>query len=205
MHYHCCGGGGGDLLDWLLVSFTFASLRFLLSEEIKAELQQEIPCSQVFLVIRWITRLVGRRGLGWDGLESKWFSLLSTTHWHSGSRSICSQWRMGKSYWAEQQVQQAAQFHCSFSIGWGAGFIGLSWFNALSLKTTTEFWWVMIWVALIIQLCTLLVLFSSLICAALLLRWKHERPNLCSTHLPGDGSGWKASKYLSCSFVNEYS
>lgn len=37
------------VIDWL-VSFTFARLGFLLAEEMKAELGQEIPCTQVFLV-----------------------------------------------------------------------------------------------------------------------------------------------------------
>lgn len=37
------------VIDWL-VSFTFACLRFLLAEEMKAELGQEIPCTQVFLI-----------------------------------------------------------------------------------------------------------------------------------------------------------
>lgn len=37
------------VIDWL-VSFTFACLGFLLAEEMKAELGQEIPCTQVFLV-----------------------------------------------------------------------------------------------------------------------------------------------------------
>lgn len=37
------------VIDWL-VSFTFARLGFLLAEEMKAELGQEIPCTQVFLI-----------------------------------------------------------------------------------------------------------------------------------------------------------
>lgn len=37
------------VIDWL-VSFTFTRLGFLLAEEMKAELGQEIPCTQVFLV-----------------------------------------------------------------------------------------------------------------------------------------------------------
>lgn len=37
------------VIDWL-VSFTFARLGFLLEEEMKAELGQESPCPQVFLV-----------------------------------------------------------------------------------------------------------------------------------------------------------
>jgi hypothetical protein len=37
------------VIDWL-VSFTFACLGFLLAEEMKAELGQEIPCTQVFLI-----------------------------------------------------------------------------------------------------------------------------------------------------------
>lgn len=37
------------MIDWL-VSFTFTRLGFLLAEEMKAELGQEIPCTQVFLV-----------------------------------------------------------------------------------------------------------------------------------------------------------
>lgn len=35
-------------------------------------------------------------------------------------------------------------------------------------------------------------------------RRKHEGPSLSSTDLLGDGSGCKASEWLSCSFVNEH-
>lgn len=205
MYYHCCSGGGGDLLDWLLVSFTFVSLRFLLSEEIKAELQQEIPCTQVFLVIPWIARLVGRRGLGWDGLESKWFSLPSTTHWHSVSSVfvLSKGWEILLS-WAAGPASSDNSIVLFQYLGWKTGFIRLFWFNALNLKITIEFSWIMIWVALIMKWPTLLLLFSSLPLCYFPSRWKQEGPNLSSTDSLGDGSGWKVSKWLSCSFVSEH-
>lgn len=49
------------VIDWL-VSFTFACLRFLLAEEMKAELGQEIPCTQVFL----ISPMYGAPGHNWS-------------------------------------------------------------------------------------------------------------------------------------------
>lgn len=204
MYYHCCSGSGGDLLDWLLVSFTFASLRFLLSEEIKAELQQEIPCTQVFLVIRWITRLVGRQGLEWDGLESKWFSLPGTTHWHVSPVFVLSEgWEILLS-WATGPASSDNSIVLFQYWGWKTGFIRLSWFNALNLKINIEFCWVIIWVSLIMQWPTLLLLFSSLALCYFPSRWKQEGPNLSSSDFLGDGSGWKVSKWLSCSFVSEH-
>lgn len=142
MYYHCCSGSGGDLLDWLLVSFTFASLRFLLSEEIKAELQQEIPCTQVFLVIPWIVWLVGRSGLGWDGLESKWFSLTSTTHWHSVSSEfvLSKGWEILLS-WATSPASSDNSIVLFKNWGWKTGFIWLSWLNALNLK---NYYWILL-------------------------------------------------------------
>lgn len=108
------------------------SLSFLLSEEIKAELQQEIPCSQVFLVIPGITGLGGelRIRMGWFGIEmilipqyhtlTSWQALglfpekdgKALLSWGAGSRDHL---RVGLGLWGCAELRSCVRLGCDLS------------------------------------------------------------------------------------------